>query len=56
MGVKYPTMVTHIYIMAQEDIIGKPFSSNFSGCLVVYFQVGIQIFCVTTGFVLDAER
>ena len=56
MGVQDPTMVTHIYIMAQEDIIGKPFSSDFSGCLVVYFQVGIQIFCVTTGFVLDAER
>ena len=50
MGVQDPTVVTHIYIMAQEDIIGKPFSSYFSGCLVVYFQVGIQIFCVTTRF------
>ena len=43
MVVQDPTVVTHIYIMAQEDIIGKPFSSYFSGCLVVYFKVGIPV-------------
>ena len=52
MGVQEPTVVTHIYIMVQEDIIGKPFSSDFYGCLVVYFQVGIPVqnFCVRTRF------
>ena len=45
MEVHEPTVVTHIYMMVQEDIVGKPFSSDFYGCLVVYFQVGIQFFC-----------
>ena len=50
MGVQEPTVVTHIYMMVQEDIVGKPFSSDFYGCLVVYFQVGIQVIFVTTRF------
>jgi hypothetical protein len=41
MSVQEPTVITHIYMMVQEDIVGKPFSSDFYEFLVVYFQVGI---------------